>query len=318
MPSLIPAEVMAQVMRQQGIPQTVNTGAGQTMPGFGMDNSMPLQNAHAQAVQKSRGQTSTPQTGPGNRGPMSASVYKSMLIDQAGLNDNEKHDYQTMAQDTGTTPQMLQQALKMRQQQPQQHNFAGQPQPNQMTVKTKDQTAPETGSFKLPPEYTGMQGHSLFAKQAHTNTYQGAQPPQDPVVQMANSFKGKVPDELWSAGTAALNAGAKPEQVFGHFQQAMQHQQQMNMQQQHQQMQAHQHQMDQITKAHPEIDFQGDESQFTGNDPDTMQRKALFNQVKGQQGGQQQASAPAPQAVARNPKTGETLHFINGQWTPAK
>ena len=81
---------MAQVMRQQGIPQTVNTGAAQAMPGYGMDNpSMQLQNAHAQAVAKGRGQTPTPQSGPGNRGPMSASLTKAMMIDQAGLEDRK-------------------------------------------------------------------------------------------------------------------------------------------------------------------------------------------------------------------------------------
>src|ERR1700744_407376 len=125
MASLIPAEVMAQMLAQRGQVQTVPTGMGQVMPPqrpqpmppLNMDNpSMQLQNAHAQAVQKARGQTATPSSGPGNRGPVRSSLYKSMLIDAAGLDDNDREKYNQLAHDDGTTPQMLHQLLQTRQQ----------------------------------------------------------------------------------------------------------------------------------------------------------------------------------------------------------
>jgi hypothetical protein len=319
MASLIPAEVMAQMLARRGQVQTVPTGMGQVqpratpmaMPSGMMDNpSMQLQNAHAQAVAKGRGQTSTPASGPGNRGPVSSSLYKSMLIDAAGVDDKEREKYNQLAHDDGTTPQMLHQLLQTRQQNrpPAQHDFAGQAQQpaNQMTFKTPDQTAPETGSFKLPQEYQGMAQHSLFAKQAQSRTAQvpGAQQ-NDPVVQMINSFQGQIPEQLRQAGIAAIQSGAKPEQVLGHFQNAMQNQQHMQATQQHQQMQQSQHQRDQLMKANPGIDYEGDESQFVGNDPETLRMKHVFQQVKG--AGGEQAQLPQP------PKPGHQLDAQSAQ-----
>ena len=178
MPSLIPAEVMEQALARRGQVQVQPTGMA---PGF-MDNpSMRLQNAHTMGVQRAqRGQTSTPQSGPGGQGPMTSSVYKSMLLDAFSPDDQHKQQYQHLVQDPKTSPQMLHQLLtaqrQNRQAQPQQEQQVN-PQAGQMSIGTKDQTKPETGNFKLPPEYAGMAQHSLFAKQAQQKAFQGSKPP---------------------------------------------------------------------------------------------------------------------------------------------
>lgn len=83
----------------------------QIMPG--MDNpAMQLQTAAAMGRQ--RGQTATPQAGPGNSGPMSGHLYKSLMLKQANLSDEEMNDYGKLAEDPHTTPQMLHQFLQMR------------------------------------------------------------------------------------------------------------------------------------------------------------------------------------------------------------
>lgn len=82
----------------------------QIMPG--MDNpAMRLQTA--QAMQQKKGQTATPQSGPGQRGPMAGSLYKTLMLKQAGIGEDER-DYHELAHDPSTTPQMLHQLLQMR------------------------------------------------------------------------------------------------------------------------------------------------------------------------------------------------------------
>jgi hypothetical protein len=83
----------------------------------GMDNpATQLQTAHAmgQARQRPAGQTASPQAGPGQRGPMAGHLYKSVMLKQAGLSEDEKGDYDKLAEDPHTTPQMLHQLLAMR------------------------------------------------------------------------------------------------------------------------------------------------------------------------------------------------------------
>jgi hypothetical protein len=222
---------------------------------------------------------------------------------------------------------------------PQQHTFAPAADPNAGTISMTQGSGKRLGPDGKPMPVVsrqslnrtagamsqGMQPGERIALNPNGNGFNitGAGAPQqaDPIVSMVNAFRGHVPDEILAGAAQAINSGMNPQMAFAHLQQAAQHQAMLTAQSQHQEQVAGQHQADQrhrdqqaasrqqhqdmqkelsqIAKGHPEIDFEGDASQFVGNDPETLKEKAIFDryqqmktgQQPGQpQGGQQQVS----------------------------
>lgn len=121
MASLIPAEVIQQALERQRQINVVPTGLGQVLPPAGprprimpgMDNpAMRLQTAAAMG----RGATGMPQAGPGNMGPMAASLTKykqaALAALATGLDEDQQKQARELAMDPNINPQQFNQLLQ--------------------------------------------------------------------------------------------------------------------------------------------------------------------------------------------------------------
>lgn len=275
--------------------------------------AMQLQTAHNLAMARrgrggrgGTGQTATSQQAASGSSPIQKSVNaaKAAVLGAAGdLDDNAREQLGVLRDDPNVPLDKFEGALHtVRQGQPkkaaakapaQQHDFAGQPAPvadpnagtmsitrghganaispeamheASMRVKTGNMNGPVTNFADLTAGQGGWQATGLNGP--------AIQPPVDPVVQMVNSFKGHVPDEILNAAQHAINSGMTPTQAYGHLQTAAQqytsggqrqaHQQQIAQQQQQRQQVT---QRTQFEKKHPEVAFDGPPSQFNTTDP---------------------------------------------------
>jgi len=177
-----------------------------------------------------------------------------------------------------------------------------------------------------------------------TGAGQPQQQQPNPWANVLQQFKGHVPDEHLSLVDQGVQSGMlSPQQGFQHLYSAMQQaqagqnrqqqvQSRQHMQQTHQQLTDLRRKDQELAKQN--FGFSGINSdQDVQNDPALLnayhQHQQYQNQIGtlegqleggGQEQQQQTAQQPAnkPMAVARNPQTGEVLHFINGQWVPAQ
>ena len=325
MASLIPAEVISQLLARRGQVQTVPTGMGQAAPEAqpmpaGMFNpAQRLQTAYGMRQGRQQGGQSgmMPGGSVGNNAanPQTASIMKSMAA--ADLLGNDMDDnWKKLRDDPSVSPQQFEQMARQhaaRRQAPQ-HDFSGNaaeqqqhPAGTNMALGNKGIGGMFGGRASLKPGGIAMKGPAGL-----TSAMAPAQQPQqaeDPVVGMVNAFRGHVPDEQLAAVQQAINAGMPPQAALAHLQQAAQHQQMIaagNQRQQQQQAGAQQKQqhadaekeMAAIRKDHSEIDFEGDASQFVGNDPETVKEKAIFEKYQSLKGGGAQGQQRGPAQIS--------------------
>lgn len=75
----------------------------------GMDN--PATRLQTAAQMGQRGRTPMPQAGPGNKGPMARDLYKTLMLKQAGIGEDQR-EYHELARDPSVTADMLEKLLK--------------------------------------------------------------------------------------------------------------------------------------------------------------------------------------------------------------
>lgn len=288
-------------------------------------------NMARQAGRGAGGQTGTHPQGPQGRSPLTDALVKAKAMVLSGMAQDEiPDDLKSLRDDPNVDLASFQHvAQQYAAKHPQQHNFGGQQtNPNAGTISIapgsgRDGRTPMSGQqlregmyaahkqFSAPGQVQGLGGDDTGV---HGYQISGVGPQQqaDPVVQMVNAFRGRVPDQMLAAAGAAINSGIPAQQVFNHLNtMASGEQRQEASAQQHQADQQHRDQTAAARQQHSDmqkqlaatqkrleqegIDVDGDDGQFVGNDPDTLRLKGEFDKYQamrkqsqgGGQGGQQ-------------------------------